>query len=448
MSEPERPETEMQEKMTNPPPALSEGSNPNLPSGADEPAQDWGASNHVQADDAPVPKAGAAIAETAGGDGVETHATFETMGLSDPLLRGIYANGFENPSQIQQKAIVPASKGLDVVMHAQSGTGKTGAFGIGLLNRVEPKLGATQALVLSPTRDLASQTKDVIEKLGDYLGVTTHCSIGGRSGRQDAETLRRKPDVVTGTPGRVLDNMLTKRVLDPRDLKVVVLDECDVMLSEGFYDDMRTLFEHIPKDCQVVVVSATMPPEVLKITERFMRNPVKVLIPKEEVTLRGIAQFYIDCGREDMKYAVLSDLYEKLSLTQTVIFVNYRRTAMALAEDMNRDGHTVSAIHSDMEQRERETVLQEFVNGASRVLIATDILARGIDVQQVSAVMNFDLPRDKANYIHRIGRGGRFGRKAVAINLITQRDASMIGEIEQYYSTEIREMPADIEQYM
>jgi translation initiation factor 4A len=319
------------------------------------------------------------------------------------------------------------------------------------------------------------------------MGVTVHCSIGGRSGRADADALRRRPDVVTGTPGRVLDNMLNKRVLDASGLQVLVLDECDEMLSEGFLDDMKLLFEHIPPTCQVVVVSATLPPDVLKITERFMKNPVRVLIPKEEITLRGIAQvcsvhlyaapsmhslshrldprlalsthcsrsrccvclqFYINCGREDSKFGVLSDLYEKLSLTQSVIFVNTRRTANMLTEELNRDGHTVSCIHSEMEQSDREVVLREFTSGASRVLVATDLLARGIDVQQISAVMNYDLPRDKANYIHRIGRGGRFGRKSVAINLITEYDAGMLGEIERYYATEVREMPDNIQDFM
>jgi len=374
-------------------------------------------------------------------------ADFESMGLPEPLLRGIYSLGFEKPSPIQQKAIVPAAAGRDVTMHAQSGTGKTGAFATGLLARIDSSVAVTQALILSPTRELALQTQRVVIGLGDYSGIKCHLSIGGRSGRDDGAALRRGPHVVTGTPGRVIDNM-QRGSMQMKWLKTIVLDECDVMLSEGFREDVYTVFQHIPEQCQVIIVSATFPPEVHEISKKFMRDPVKILIPTEDITLAGIKQFYVDCGEDAAKFAVLMDLYEVMTISQSVIFVNTRRKAQWLAEEMNAQDHSVSCIHSDMEPPERELTMREFVNGATRVLIATDVLARGIDVQQVSCVMNFDLPPDRENYIHRIGRGGRMGRKAVAINLITQYDANKIVELERFYACQIEEMPQDVASFM
>ena len=331
--------------------------------------------------------------------------------------------------------------------HAQSGTGKSGAFSISMLSRIDFSQDRTQGLVLSPTRDLALQTQKVVLAIGDYIGTRCHASIGGRSVRDDVSVLRNGPHVVTGTPGRVLDNIY-KRALDPSGIKVLVLDEVDVMLSEGFREAVYDIFKTLAPDCQVIIVSATFTEEVHAISNKFLRNPIKVLVPQEQVTLEGISQFYVSVDHENQKLDVLLDLYETLTLTQSIIFVNSRRKALWLAEAMNAEEHTVSCIHGEMQQSERDITLREFVAGASRVLIATDILARGIDVQQVSAVMNFELPNDRANYVHRIGRGGRFGRRSVAINLVTEQDKHMLQDIERFWSTEVLEMPSNVADFM
>lgn len=377
---------------------------------------------------------------------VDAYESFEDMGLEESLLRGIYAFGFEQPSVVQQNTIVPGSRGKDVVIHAQSGTGKSGAFTISLLSRIDFSSKTTQALILSPTRDLAAQTQRVVTALGDYLGVVCHTSIGGRSVRDDRQALLAKPHVVTGTPGRILDNIF-KNNLDTRDIKVLVLDEVDKMLDIGFRESVQDIFRELSPTCQVIIASATFTKEVHDIADRFLRNPVKVLIPQENVTLDGIAQFYVMCEAESQKLDVLLDLYDTLTLTQSIVFVNSKRKAEWLADAMNKEDHTVSCIHGEMLQQDRDLTLKEFIGGASRVLIATDVLARGIDVQQVSAVINFEIPPDRADYVHRIGRGGRFGRRAIAINLVTHRDRYALNDIETYWSTEIKEMPNNITEY-
>ena len=258
--------------------------------------------------------------------------------------------------------------------------------------------------------------------------------------------LRAGPHVVTGTPGRVLDN-LQRGSLRGAGIKTLVLDEVDVMLSDGFADAVRDVLQALPPDAQVVVCSATYTPEVHAICKKILRSPARIEVQREELSLAGISQFYIDVAAEPHKLDTLLDLYETLSVSQSVIFVNSRRRAMALADDLAAQDHTVSVIHGEMLQDERDATLREFTSGSSRVLIATDIVARGIDVQQVSVVVNFDLPRDRENYIHRIGRCGRFGRKGVAINLVAGadgRDGATLRDIEQFWSTEIAEMPANV----
>lgn len=386
---------------------------------------------------------------------IPVYDKFDDMGLSEGVLRGIYGYGLENPSVIQKKAIVPMSKGRDVLMHAQSGTGKTAAFTTGMLERLDTSAEEIQAIILSPTRDLAKQTHRVVLALGDYINIRSHLSIGQQDLRTDIAGLRTFPHVVTGTPGRILGNM-SKGHLCTRNLKILVLDEVDVMLSEGFRDQVADIIAMVPQDTQVVVASATYNEDVHRIASKIQRDPVKIVLLKEEVSLAGIKQFYIDCecssrDVDRVKLSILFDLYQRLHLNQTIIFVNSRRKAMWLADEMDHEDHTVSVIHGEMTQAERDQTLREFINGASRVLVATDIVARGIDVQTVSVVINFDLCNDRANYMHRIGRGGRFGRKSIAVNLLTsldRRDVANIRGLEEYYNIIIDEMPQDVLQYI
>ncbi|KAL3103216.1 hypothetical protein niasHS_002402 [Heterodera schachtii] len=369
--------------------------------------------------------------------------SFDNMQLKDTLLRGIYSFGFEKPSAIQQRAIVPCCSGRDVIAQAQSGTGKTATFSISVLQRVDENAPDVQALVMAPTRELAQQILLVMRALGEYMGVKFHTCIGGTSVRDDQRKLEGSVQVIVGTPGRVND-MILRGALKTDKIKMFVLDEADEMLSRGFKDQIYEVFKSLPNDVQVVLLSATMPNEVLDVTKKFMRNPIQILIKKEELTLEGIRQFYIFVDKEEWKFETLCDLYDTVNITQAVIFANTRRKVEDLARNMTQKKFTVSLIHGEMEQQDRDVIMREFRSGSSRVLITTDLLARGIDVQQVSVVINYDLPGNRENYIHRIGRSGRFGRKGVAINFVTKQDQQMLKEIETYYSTQIEEMPANI----
>jgi len=373
----------------------------------------------------------------------EACATFDEMNLKEDLLRGIYAYGFEKPSTIQQRGIVPIVKGYDTIAQAQSGTGKTATFTIGVLERVDLGNRNCQALILAPTRELANQSHKVVCSIGDYLNVVCHACIGGTKVADDIDMLRRGVHIVVGTPGRVFD-MIERRALDARHVKLFVLDEADEMLSRGFTDQIYDVFRKLPENVQVGLFSATMPEEVLEMTGKFMNDPKRILVKRDELTLEGIKQFYVAVEREEWKLDTLCDLYETLTITQAIIYCNARRKVDWLTEQLHSRDFTVSALHGDMEQRERELIMKEFRSGSSRVLITTDLLARGIDVQQVSLVINYDLPKDRENYIHRIGRSGRFGRKGVAINFIVADDVRVLRDIEQFYNTQIEEMPMNV----
>jgi len=368
--------------------------------------------------------------------------SFDDLDIHENLLRGIYSYGFERPSAIQQRAITPILEGCDTIGQAQSGTGKTAAFVIGSLHRVDCSKHACQALILAPTRELALQIHKVTLALGDYLGVRCHACIGGKSRDEDIRSLREGPQVVVGTPGRVFD-MIGRRHLRVDSLEVFVLDEADEMLSKGFKEQVYQIFKCLPSTIQVCLFSATIPSDILELTERFMRDPVRILVKKDELTLEGIRQYFVAVEREDWKIETLCDLYESLTIAQAIIYVNTRRKADVLADQMTRRDFTVSVMHSDLDSSERELVMREFCSGSTRVLVSTDLLARGIDVQQVSLVINYDLPREVENYLHRIGRSGRFGRKGTAINFVTSSDVRGMREIERYYHTQIEELPAD-----
>jgi translation initiation factor 4A len=368
---------------------------------------------------------------------------FDEMNLREDLLRGIYAYGFEKPSAIQQRAIIPCIRGRDVIAQAQSGTGKTATFSIAILQQLDLSIPHCQALILAPTRELAQQIQKVVLALGDFMQASCHACIGGTNVKEDMNKLEKGAQIVVGTPGRVSD-MLSRKAFNPSKIKLFVLDEADEMLSRGFKEQIHDVFTRMPYSIQVILLSATMPADVLEVTKKFMRDPIRILVKKEELTLEGIKQFYIMVGREDWKLETLCDIYQTLTITQAVIFCNTRRKVDWLTQQMHAKDFTVSAMHGDMDQKEREVIMREFRSGSSRVLITTDLLARGIDVQQVSLVINYDLPNNRENYIHRIGRGGRFGRKGVAINFVTEEDKRNLHDIETFYNTQINEMPQNV----
>ena len=375
--------------------------------------------------------------------GVSVTSTFDAMGIREDLLRGLYSYGFEKPSAIQQRAIMPICAGRDVIAQAQSGTGKTSMISLALCQMLDTSTREVQALVLSPTRELATQTEKTALALGNFMSVQVHACIGGRSVGEDAKVLDRGVHLVSGTPGRVFD-MIKRRNLRTRNIKTLVLDEADEMLNKGFKEQIYDVYRYLPPETQVALVSATLPVDVLEMTSKFMTDPIRILVKRDELTLEGIKQFFVAVEKEEWKFDTLCDLYDTLTITQAVIFCNTKKKVDWLTEKMRANNFTVSAMHGDMPQKERDAIMGEFRGGTTRVLITTDVWARGIDVQQVSLVINYDLPNNRENYIHRIGRSGRYGRKGVAINFVKADDVGALRDIEQYYSTQIDEMPQNV----
>ena len=379
-----------------------------------------------------------------GGREINIYETFDEMGLDELLLRGIYAFGFEKPSSIQKRAIVPVTRGFDIIAQSQSGTGKTATFAIGGISLVDRTKNVPQILVLSPTRELAKQNYDVFCALSEYLDLSVQLCIGGQSVDENIKSLEKGAQVVVGTPGRVFD-LLKRHVLVGNSFKSFILDEADEMLSRGFKDQIHDVFVYLPKTCQVCLFSATMPNDVLELTHKFMNEPISILIPNEELTLEGIKQYWVGVEKDIWKFETLCDIYEGLTVNQAIIYCNRKRKANWLTESLREKDFTVACIHSDMSQKERIDVIEAFKTGNERILIATDIVARGIDVQQVSLVINYDMPKYKETYIHRIGRSGRFGRKGVAINLLVgPSDFNKLEELQTFYMTKINEMPMDL----
>jgi len=374
---------------------------------------------------------------------VTVHKTFESMSLKDELLRGIYKFGFEKPSAIQQRAILPIVSGRDVIAQAQSGTGKTATFSISILQSIDTQNKETQALVLSPTRELAQQIQKVLYALGSSMSVEVHACIGGKSVGEDIKRLDNGVQIVSGTPGRVFD-MIRRKHLRTQNIKMLILDEADEMLGRGFREQIYDVYRYLPPLVQCVLASATLPREVLEMTRKFMNEPVRILVKRDELTLEGIKQFFVAVEKEEWKFDTLCDLYDTLTITQAVIFCNTRRKVEWLADKMQKANFTVISMHGEMPQEEREEVMKKFRGGEFRVLITTDVWARGLDVSQVSLVINYDLPNNRELYIHRIGRSGRFGRKGVAINFVKNDDVRILRDIEQFYSTQIDEMPMSV----
>jgi len=367
------------------------------------------------------------------------------MGLKPELLRGIYQFGLTKPSAIQQRVMLPIMQGRDVIAQSQSGTGKTTIFCISVLQMIDTNSNTTQGIVVSPTRELAEQSRLVMRAFGDYMNVKVHACIGGKSVGDDIKALESGVHVVSGTPGRLYD-MIKRNALNTKNMKIMVIDEADELLSKGFKDQIYFLYRYLPPKTQIVLVSATLPNDVLQMTSKFMYEPVRILVKRDELTLEGIKQLFIAVEKEEWKFETLCDLYNILTITQAVIFVNSREKVEKLAKQMEEANFTVSAIHGQMDQKERERVMNDFRAAKTRVLIATDVWGRGLDVQQVSLVINYDLPLSRELYLHRIGRSGRFGRKGVAINFVRNEDVQTLRDIEQYYGTQIDEMPTDLKE--
>jgi len=378
-------------------------------------------------------------------DDIRVTEKWDDMMLPETVLRGVYSYGYEEPSPIQKRAISPMLSGRDMIAQAQSGTGKTATFSIGSMSQIDLENAHVQIVCLSPTRELAIQIATVYKGIGEFLtGLKVMTLVGGESVDNNIRSLKKDtPHVVIGTPGRVFD-MVRRRALILRHVKTFILDEADEMLSHGFKEQVQDIFEYLPEKVQTCIFSATIPKYVFDVTNKFMKNPLQIIVKAEQLTLEGISQHYIAVRDDVEKYDVLIDLYSSISVGHCIIYANSVPRVHDLHQAMLADGYPVCAIHSSMTKQEREVSLSDFRVGNSRVLISSNVTARGIDVQQVSCVINFDIPRDVSTYLHRIGRSGRWGRKGMGLNLITERDVEKMREIEQYYSTQITELPAEL----
>ena len=375
---------------------------------------------------------------------VKVYESFDDMGLSEELLRGIYSNGFTKPSAIQTKGIMPMVERRDLIAQAQSGTGKTGTFVIGSLSTVDTSLKKPQVLILVHVRELAQQIAKVANTIGSYMKVKVLCAVGGNSVREDVSALEQGAQFVVGTPGRIFD-LINRNALDRSQIRVLIMDEADQMLQELFFEQVMCILDKgFPAQTRVALFSATMPESVRTVASKILNDPVRILIPPSAVALSGIEQYFIDVEREDHKFECIADLYKNLNIAQAVIFCNMRKTAEKLTEKMTTHGFPVSCVHGELEKPERERRMRQFLGGESRVMIATDMIARGIDVQQISLVINYELPQNHETYIHRIGRAGRFGRKGVTINILLPEEVQTMKDIAEKFNIVLKETPQDL----
>ena len=373
------------------------------------------------------------------------YESFDCMNLHQELIRGVYSYGFESPSRIQQLAIVPMKEHNDIIAQAQSGTGKTGAFTIGSLSVVDTSIRAPQVLVICPTRELAQQIEKVASSIGYYMNLRVLSATGGNQLRSDIQILKNGAQFVVGTPGRIFD-LIRRKELRLEHIKYLILDEADQMLEELFLEQIKAILNsQFPETTKLALFSATMPEHMLQIAERYLQNPVRIRIANDDVTLDGIKQYYVMIDHEEWKLPTLLDIYQHITVNQAIIYVNKRQKAEWLMKQLVNSGFTIEYIHGEMEVAERKKHMDNFRSGSTRILISTDLLARGIDVQQVSLIINYDMPIQHENYIHRIGRSGRYGRKGLAINLICTNEMDTIAKIEEYYSTKINELPGDLD---
>jgi translation initiation factor 4A len=370
--------------------------------------------------------------------------SWDDLDLKTDLLRGIYNYGFENPSNIQKQAILPIIQGKEIIAQAQSGCGKTGTFAISSLQIVDLQINKTQVLIIAPTHELVHQIAMVTQSIGGSMAnLRVKTLVGGTSIREETEDLKKNvPHIIVGSAGRIYD-MIRRRAINVYDVKLFVLDEADEMLSRGFKDQIYNIFQHFSDSVQVALFSATVPDEMLIVANKFMRNPETVRVENEKLSLAGIQQYFAAMQDDNAKYEMLKQIFGQLSVNQSIIYANSVGRVIDLYDSMIRDGFSVCCIHSSMRKEDREKAFYEFRTGVYRVLISSNVTARGIDIQQVSTVINFDVPNCVHNYLHRIGRSGRWGRKGLAINFITRQDISMLKRIESHYKTEIKELPSD-----
>lgn len=366
--------------------------------------------------------------------------------LNFELMKGIFDYGFQNPSRIQNLTIKNIYDGYDIIAQSQSGTGKTGAFTIGALSVIDVNLNYPQVIILATTRELATQIHFVISNISKHMNIRIGLAIGGtkivNEVSRDPYKHIRNSHILIGTPGRIYDYM-ERKAFNPKKIKMFTMDEADALLKDDFVEQIKTIFNQLDAACQIVIFSATYTEEILAIADSITSEPKKKILMKyEELSLDLIKQYKVEVKYENFKYSTLADLYTKLQIGQCMIFVNSINTANHLEKRLTKDGFGVSKIHGELSTEQRTSVLKDFRIGITRVLIATDVLSRGIDIEQIGIVINYDLPRDFASYIHRIGRSGRFGKIGVAVNFVTDNDCNALKDIENHYKIKIDDMPS------
>lgn len=366
--------------------------------------------------------------------------TFEEMCLDTRIMRAIAEMGFEQPSPIQAQSIPIAVEGKDMIGQARTGTGKTASFGILMLQRINPKDKNLQAIVLCPTRELAIQSANEIRKLAKFLyGIKVLPIYGGQEISKQIRSLKGGVQIVIGTPGRVMDH-LRRHTLKPQTVDIVVLDEADEMLNMGFREDIETILGQLPEERQTMLFSATMPKPILEIAKRYLHEPEIVKVIQKELTVPKIEQYYYEVNPRK-KNEVLSRLLDMYDPSLSLVFCNTKRKVDELVADLKGRGYFAEGLHGDMKQSQRDRVMNGFRNGRTDILVATDVAARGIDVDDVEAVFNYDVPQDDEYYVHRIGRTGRAGREGRAFTLVVGKEIYKLKDIQRYCKTKIRRQP-------
>lgn len=353
---------------------------------------------------------------------------FEELNISESTIRSLKRIGFEETTPIQEQAIPLCLEGHDIIGQAQTGTGKTAAFGIPIIEKVNPEARTIQSLVIAPTRELAIQVSEELHKIGYDKRVQVLAVFGGQDISRQIRALKKKPSVIVGTPGRLLDHIKRKTIrLDY--INTVVLDEADEMLNMGFIDDIEEILRQVPSDRQTLLFSATMPDRIRKIAENFMVNPQTIRIKAKEMTVPQIEQFFVKVDEKD-KFEALTRLLDYHSPELAIVFGRTKRRVDELAEALSIRGYTAEGIHGDLSQAKRMSVLRKFKTGSIDVLVATDVAARGLDISGVTHVYNFDIPQDPESYVHRIGRTGRAGKQGMAVTLVTPREMGYLRTVE------------------
>jgi len=369
----------------------------------------------------------------------EETISFRDLGLSEPLLQAVESMGYKTPSPIQKDGIPVVLSGRDVIGQAQTGTGKTAAFMLPLLEKIDPKNKNVQILVLCPTRELAVQVHDESKKFAKNKRDIKILSIyGGQSYDPQIRALKSGVQIVVGTPGRVMDHM-KRRTLKLDNLKAIVLDEADEMLNMGFIDDIETILEQTPSERQTVLFSATMPPEILKIARKYQNDPEIIKVATKEVSNRQIDQYFIEVKARDKMQAMIRCI-DKMDLTASIVFTNTKREVDELVSKLQAEGYVAEGLHGDLKQVQRDRVMNGFRRKKVNILVATDIAARGIDVNNIEAVFNYDIPLNEENYVHRIGRTGRAGKTGISITFVFGRDMFRIRRIESYTKSKMVKM--------